>query len=317
MDLYELVVAKKMSGGGGGGGDVSVDALSVTENGTYSASSGHAYSPVTVSVPVGVFPSGTSSITANGIYDITNFASVDVNVSGGGGGGITVDDIALRAISGSIGGSATTIMASAFVNCSSITAASFPNVTLISSSAFAGCRNMSQIYAPNLTSVGTAPFSDCRSLKEIDFPQLKHGTNSMFSYASSLERAYLSGYVGTLNQSFFASCLNLSVVAIPLATELTTACFYSCRKLPSITLPNVSKIGSSAFANCSSLMTVNVLSTEVVSLVSYNAFTNTPMSNSTYTGSFGSIYVPTSLVDSYKAATNWSVYSARITAYTE
>lgn len=34
----------------------------------------------------GITPSGTMSITSNGIYDIVSFASVDVNVSGGGGG---------------------------------------------------------------------------------------------------------------------------------------------------------------------------------------------------------------------------------------
>ena len=149
MDLYNLVVSAKLTkGGGGGGGDIDVDALTVTENGTYTASSGHAYSPVTVSVPqsgitptgtsnitangiydvtnfasasvsvpTGVFPSGTSSITANGIYDITNFASVDVNVSGGGGGGFTADDIAMRTISGVVSGSATNIGSYAFGYC--------------------------------------------------------------------------------------------------------------------------------------------------------------------------------------------------------
>lgn len=39
------------SGGGEGGGDITVEALSVTENGTYTAESGKAYSPVTVNVP--------------------------------------------------------------------------------------------------------------------------------------------------------------------------------------------------------------------------------------------------------------------------
>jgi hypothetical protein len=37
------------------------------------------------------------------------------------------------------------------------------------------------------------------------------------------------------------------------------------------------------------------------------------MSDSTLTGSFGSIYVPFSLVGAYKTATNWATYADRIT----
>ena len=65
---------------GGGGGSITVEGITLTSNGVYTAPSGIAYTPVTVSVPM---PSGTSVITANGIYDISAYASASVSVSGG------------------------------------------------------------------------------------------------------------------------------------------------------------------------------------------------------------------------------------------
>lgn len=66
-----------------GGGGVTVEPLSVTENGTYTAEAGSAYSPVTVDVPL---PSGTKqiSISQNGTttHDVEDYedAQIAVNV---------------------------------------------------------------------------------------------------------------------------------------------------------------------------------------------------------------------------------------------
>lgn len=49
IDIQSLLMGKALGSGGGSGG-VTVESLSVTENGTYTAASGKAYSPVTVNV---------------------------------------------------------------------------------------------------------------------------------------------------------------------------------------------------------------------------------------------------------------------------
>lgn len=64
MDFYDTLLAEKL-GGGGGGSSVTVEELSVTQNGTYTAPTGKAYSPVNVNV------SGGSSVEAKDVnfYD--------------------------------------------------------------------------------------------------------------------------------------------------------------------------------------------------------------------------------------------------------
>ncbi|MGA4517409.1 hypothetical protein ACPA0F_09080 [Solibacillus silvestris] len=57
--------------------DIEVEALSVTENGTYTADEGKAYSPVEVNV-AGIVPSGTKEITDTSLTDVTEFANAQI-----------------------------------------------------------------------------------------------------------------------------------------------------------------------------------------------------------------------------------------------
>ena len=260
---------------------VDVEALSVTENGTYSAPSGKAYSPVTV------------------------------NVSGGGG--ITADDIAMRTISGVMSGSATHIPASAFQSCAGITAASFPNASFVGSYAFMRT-GISTAYFPIANSVSGSAFNDCGSLASAAFPNVTSIAGSAFYDCKNLSEINFSKLVN-LGQYAFYHCERLSAVELPMVSSIPTNAFQWCSALSVASFQKASAIGSYAFASCSRLMSLYMLSTSVARLVSRTAFSSTPFALSTYAGGWGSIFVPASLVDSYKTASGWSVYASRITSY--
>lgn len=310
MDLFDIVISGKIRKEGGG--DVSVDALNVTENGVYTAEEGHAYSPVTVAVPQ---PSGTLSITSNGVYDVGSFASADVNVSGGGGD--VEDEIITRQLSGIYSNSRVSEVGMfAFYACNNVSEFYFDNATAFSASAFANCEGMTKISAPNLTNAVGALFYQCTKLKSVDFPLLARLSASAFYGCVALSYANLPEltYVGS---QAFSNCQSLATINCPKVHGMGNSAFNGCYALTQISLPQISSIPQSAFYSCKSLMSIYLLSSQRVALGNVNALSVTPMSNSTYTGSFGSIYVPASLVSDYKAAANWSTYSDRITSYVE
>ena len=236
------------------------------------------------------------------------------------------------------------IGSSAFMSCSSLSYISIPNCSYIDDEAFANCSNLSSISIPNCSYIGNYAFYNCTSLTNSNIQDILNTyksystvlNNGVFKGCTGISSLDLTGYtsigsafdycyslssISMPNCSYigdyaFNNCTNLSSISIPNCSYIASYAFSNCSKLTSISIPNCSYIGGAVFNGCYSLASIYVLSTSIPTLNNSAAFYYTPISNSTYLGYFGSIYVLSSLVDSFKTATNWSYYSSRIVAYT-
>ena len=130
-----------------------------------------------------------------------------------------------------------------------------------------------------------------------------------------------SDTVTSIDNYAFKNCSNLTTANFPLVTSIGTQAFISCSNLTTVNFPAVTSIGAEAFSNCFKITTVILRSETMCVLLATTAFKNCyhilGTKNSTYnpTGAKdGFIYVPAALIDSYKAATNWSTYATRFRA---
>lgn len=110
-----------------------------------------------------------------------------------------------------------------------------------------------------------------------------------------------------IDQSAFYHCINLSSVSFPVCTTISSYAFYNCGSLKLASFPSCTRIYSYAFRDCHSLKSIYLTASTRCSLSNSNAFSGTDITSTT-----GSIYVPASLVSSYKTATNWAYFSNRI-----
>lgn len=292
---------------------VTLDALSVSENGVYTAPSGSAYSLVTV------------------------------NVSGGGGDDHEAEDgIISRTISGSYtNGRVTKIGAYVFRDCESLTSVNFPACTSIGSSAFVHCIRLTTAIFPSCTIIGYNAFTACSSLTTISFPACTSISDSAFAGCSKLTTVSFPACT-TINGGAFSSCVSLATISFPVCTSIGSSAFASCSKLTIANFPSCKSIYGYAFYACSSLATVSFpkcttitgysifrtctrllsayfLGSNVPTLGNSSIFAVTPIAGYTDAtgGVLGSIFVRASMLSAFKSATNWVYFSSRMVGLTD
>ena len=182
------------------------------------------------------------------------------------------------------------IGSSAFQNCSSLTSVNFPVCTTVGNSAFYGCTSLTTANFPVCTIIGNNAFTNCSSLTSVSFPAC---TN--------------------IGGTAFTGCFSLTEANFPVCTSIGNTAFQNCSSLTSVNFPACTSIGENAFYSCRKLLSLYLLGSSVCTLQNSNAFTSTPIAGYTTStnGVYGSIYVPASLYNSYKTATNWSYFADR------
>lgn len=168
----------------------------------------------------------------------------------------------------------------------------------------------------------TSVSSSVSAIKEYALYGCKNVTSAVFSNATNID-GYALAYMDNLTTASipnvstastagyqFVYCAKLKTVNMGVLQAVQQYMFNSCMALEKIDLPIVSSIAGSSFRYCNALTAIILRRTAgVASLAGTNALSNTPIASGS-----GYVYVPAALVESYKVATNWVTYAAKIRA---
>lgn len=316
-----------ISGGGGGGsadyGAFAMGTLSEIDLGTATFVRSSAF--VNLSSLSSVKGLNVLSVSASAFYSCTNLAIVNMpNIKTLG----VYAFASCSTLSSFSFASLTSIGERAFENCGFVSA-NYP-LSFFGSNMFTSNQKLAYFYASNVSTITNHPFGFCgRSVAsgcDFYFPNVTsiNSTIAQFNGTSFLSTKSLSDvfpnleYVGSA--TFISSMLPRDI-GLPLCNYIGSSAFrastinYGWATVSRGAFPKTSYIGITAFRNQRYLSILDLTGvSSVPALASMDVFISTPMSNSTYLGHFGSIYVPSSLYTAFTTATNWVTYSARITS---
>lgn len=151
-------------------------------------------------------------------------------------------------------------------------------------------RTITEYVDNKITTVGNYGFIKCSKLVNVEIPNITG-----------------------LGRNAFSQCISLKRIELPNLITLGEDCFIYCNSLEYVDVGKVTSLPSWSLSNCNVLKTVVIRKTDAIAtMVVTNAFSNTPIASGT-----GYVYVPDSLVNSYKTATNWSTYANQIKPLSE
>ena len=160
-----------------------------------------------------------------------------------------------------------------------------------------------------VTTIRTYALRACTSLRKANLPKATRLNGNAFYGCSNLAEVSLPELTTLSGGMNFSTCKALTEIVLPKATSIGSQEFYNCTKLAKADFGKVKSVAASAFSSCSVLTALILRNTTAATLANKSALSGTPITSGT-----GYIYVPSALVDTYKAATNWSNYADQFRA---
>lgn len=227
----------------------------------------------------------------------------------------------------------------AFAGCSRITEVSISSGTMRSAweGAFQTCYSLQSIAGLSRTlDVYSNAFSMCQNLTLPSTTSIAYVSDGGFFQCSKLSSITFTPKITTIGNTAFEGCTNLTItnnaitfgprkVFLKTSTFIGFAAFSRCTALSrlSFTVTGLGTFsygayigGGYIFANCTALSMFILGPVTNTFSIDSNWFYNTPITDSSHLGYFGSIYMPTSKYESFMALSGWSYYQSRIVSYT-
>lgn len=148
--------------------------------------------------------------------------------------------------------------------------------------------------------------SRCPSIRKVTATYNSGGNTGANLFVQSSITEFVAHSNLSIGMSMFLECTNLTKVTAPKSNFYDYQAFRGCANLEVADLGTGAINRGSVFFGCKKLNTLILRSTSLRALGSVDNFSQSPFRGGTGVTGTGTLYVPASLVDAYKTATNWS-----------